>query len=163
MVSFLFITVLAFAAPEAPAMKWPQDISLSSKEKLTIFQPQVESLEHNMVTARAAFKMTEGGKESYGSFVMKADTLIDKSTNTVSFKTIKVVDLQIPTGKMDKEKLTNSLEKELNSRPRTVSYNNLLLSLESNTEISKQPAPQLKNEPPQIIFSKMPSLLIMIS
>jgi hypothetical protein len=163
-------SLLVNAAPESkkaqsttPPQTWPQDLETANKEKITVFQPQVESLEDNMVTARAAFKYSKDGKESYGSFLMKSSTLIDKEKDTVSFETIKVADLQFPEGNVKRSDLINSLEKSLNEKKYVVPYHNVVASLDIFSADKKRKSPDLKNDPPSILFATQPSLLIMIS
>ncbi|MEK2690782.1 hypothetical protein [Bdellovibrio sp. GT3] len=150
-------------AAAAPSRNWPIEVSLDSKQKVTLFQPQVEGIDNNLITARTAFKIQKGGKDSYGSFLMKADSLIDKDQSTVTLRTIKVADMQLPGDSSQRQELTREFEKALNKKEHVLPYRNVVASLELSSVDKKRKSPQLKNDPPQIIFATSPSLLIMIS
>ncbi|WP_413581034.1 hypothetical protein [Bdellovibrio sp. HCB288] len=150
-------------AASAPSRNWPIEVSLDSKQKVTLFQPQVEGIDNNLITARTAFKIQKDGKDSYGSFLMKADSLIDKDQSTVTLRTIKVADMQLPGDSSQRQELTREFEKALNKKEHVLPYRNVVASLELSSVDKKRKSPQLKNDPPQIIFATSPSLLIMIS
>ncbi|WP_413578185.1 carbohydrate-binding family V/XII [Bdellovibrio sp. HCB290] len=151
------------ASSSAATQSWPIEVALDSKQKVTLFQPQVESIENNLITARTAFKLQKDGKDSFGSFLMKADSMIDKDQATVTLRTIKVADMQLPGDTSHREELTREFEKSLNKKQHVLPYRNVVASLELSSLDKKRKSPDLKNDPPQIIFSTTPSLLIMIS
>ncbi|WP_413294468.1 hypothetical protein ACLSU7_05040 [Bdellovibrio sp. HCB185ZH] len=161
------------AAPEAnkeskeqtapSTVTWPRDVETAEKEKITVFQPQVESLDNNVITARAAFKYQKDGKDSYGSFQLKASTLIDKVDDTLTLQTIKVTDLQFPENSAKRTEFKSRLEKALNGKNYVIPYHNVVSNLEATSSNKKRKSPELKNDPPQVIFATQPSLLIMIS
>ncbi|WP_374034236.1 carbohydrate-binding family V/XII [Bdellovibrio bacteriovorus] len=145
-----------------PKRTWPEQITISNKEKVEIYQPQVESLSQNKVTARAAFKLTRDGKDFYGSCKMEAQALINKDSDVVELNKIRIRNLQAPTANLAATDLQAAVEKKLDGKTLTVSYRSLVDNLAA-TENTNAKQPELKNTAPNFVFSSQPAILIMIS
>ncbi|MEZ0391585.1 MAG: hypothetical protein ACAH59_05180 [Pseudobdellovibrionaceae bacterium] len=159
----LFITFLFVSQGAVPPQKtWPREMTLSDGGIVSVFYPQVESLTDQQVKARAAFKLKEKDKEYYGSFVLEAETEVSKDQNLVTLRKLKVKDLQIPDRSEKRQMITQEIEKKINEKESQISYQSLLDNLKRG-EIEKQKIVDLQNKPPNIIFKKEPSFLILIS
>lgn len=161
----LFILLMtAFAAKPAPESKlWPREIELDSKQKVLVYQPQIESITDNQVTAQAAFKVSQNKKDIYGSFTIRTDALIAKDQDIVTLSHARIEKVEIPAKDFNKEDFKGNLQKAVQDKQMQIPYQALVNNLAILQGESERAAVDLKNDPPMIIYSKVPSLLIMIS
>jgi hypothetical protein len=157
----VFFMMTSDAANESAKPAWPTELTLAGGGKITLYQPQVESLKDDISKARAAFKLTADKKDTYGSLLITAKTQIDKEQGLVQFEDIKVSDVQSPTATIDKKSFATEVAQELNKKIQPIAYKNLLDNLHANDQEAK--AVTLQNTPPHFVFKNKPSLLIMIS
>ncbi|MFS4461046.1 hypothetical protein [Bdellovibrio sp. HCB2-146] len=156
----LFVSQISIAQDKAPAV-WPREFDLGSQKKITIYQPQVDSLKGDALTVQSAFKLNEDKKDVYGSFSLKSKALISKDQGVVTIRDIVVTDVQLPQGKTSPQTLKEDIQVLLKGKELQVPYQTLVNNL--NIQIGEEARPQLKNEPPHFIYTKRPSILIMIS
>lgn len=158
----IFIFGIALAATqEDNSPLWPKDFKLDNNQQITMYQPQVTTLDGDKVAARAAFRILENKKEVYGSFIMNGRSFVSKDDGLVTIQNIQVSDLQFPGGKTSEKALQTSLQNFFGNQKIEVSYQSLVNS--RDMQIVESERPQLKNTPPKFVFTKRPSILIMIS
>jgi hypothetical protein len=143
--------------------QWPLNLGMDGGTQIEIYQPQVESLVDNKVQAMAAFKALKDKKEYLGTFVLEAKSDLDKKTDLVSLSDFKISKMNLTAKDIDTKILSADLEKKLNQKPVQISNQNLVDSLTATQSTSQTSLPELKNDPPEFIFSSEPSILIMIS
>lgn len=157
------LAVLAQKSP-APARQWPMAVAIEGADvQLEVYQPQVESLKEDKVTALAAFKATKEAKDYLGTFTLEAKSTLDKKTDLVSLTNFKISKMNLTAKGIDNKALTAELEKRLNQKPAQFSNQSLVESLAATQSTSQASVPELKNDPPEFVFSTEPSILIMIS
>ncbi|WP_413568405.1 hypothetical protein ACLWBD_12590 [Bdellovibrio sp. HCB117] len=162
MVSMLLFSLKAFpATPPAEQPRWPQEYKIANERKVTVFQPQAESLKDNVLKARAALRVQDGKNESYGSMVVTGSAMISKDQARVDIQDLKIQEVTLPSLTEQEKSLKEEMEKQFTGKSMEISYASLLKNLEVNGEQVKKVA-DLKNTPPQFIFSTVPSLLIMV-
>lgn len=160
-----FLLILAFAT-HAPAQEagedpgWPRQIDKDGGT-LTYYQPQVDEWKNFTDLAwRMAFSLTpKGGKEVVGVVEMRGHTEVDNDEKMVEITAIKVTAARFPsldsatTAKMDKL-LRTFLPPSV-----AISLHRLVASVDKPASVPGLP---LKNDPPEIIVSYGPAILLAV-
>ncbi|WP_298715302.1 hypothetical protein [uncultured Chitinophaga sp.] len=154
------LALLLFPAAGAAAQdQWPCTIR-SGQTTIVVYQPQPQSLSGDKLTAIAAVSVTQQGKEPvYGVVWLDAAIHTDRSTHSVVLDGLKVPDARFP-GSADSAgvaRLRALLERELPKHAFELSMDQLVTSLDQQATSANG----LKNDPPEIIFREMPSLLVL--
>jgi hypothetical protein len=177
--AFLFASVLSAArAQESPgaeagapqeqerARGWPRVVQ-QGDVTLTIYTPQVDKFEGDEFESRAAVQVEtkvageEKPKTTYGVVWIHARTEIDKEAGLVTLDEIEVTKASFP-GDPEREADYLEMTRGLVARQKTIS----LARIEANLAIvqaeKKGNAVPLKNDPPRIIYSTSPVLLVLV-
>lgn len=142
---------------------WPREID-SNGMHLVIYQPQVDSWKDNVIEARSAVILTRAAdpKEIFGIVSIGARTEVDREARLVSFEDIVIRDANFPSAASLRTSLLKAVRDSVPNWPRTVSLDRLLADLQITQAESKAESVSLKNDPPKIIFSTAPAVLILI-
>lgn len=142
---------------------WPREIDTGSIH-LVIYQPQVDNWKNNRIEARSAVIVTRKGDpaEIFGTVSIHARTEIDRETRLVVFEDITIKDANFPSASSLQSTLLKAVRESVPAWPRTVSLDLLLADLAVAQAEMTAESIQLKNDPPQIVFSKAPAVLILI-
>ncbi|HRZ86489.1 MAG TPA: carbohydrate-binding family V/XII, partial [bacterium] len=157
---YLFVTAVAAyaAAPE-----WPRQIAAQGAQVI-VYQPQPESLKGDLLTARAAVSVTQDGQAEavFGTVWFNAHLTTDRDARTVTIVELEVPKVKFPNATPDQEqKLADILKNSLSQGEMTISLDRLMSSLDA-AQKEEAAAAQLRNDPPQIIFAKVPSALVSV-
>jgi len=113
-VLLLLLPALPARAEFAATNDWPEEI-LTEEGKLLVYQPQLESLEGDTLTGRAAISFTPiGGEPTFGAFWFEGKLRTDRDSRTYALEKIKVPGVKFP--ELDPEnsvKTARLLEKEI--------------------------------------------------
>lgn len=160
--------VMSWAAPVFSQVvetefNWPMEIE-SNGFVTTLYQPQLETFEGNVLSGRMALTIKPKEKEMiFGAVWFKATMSTDLENRTVRLVSIKIEDTHFPdmidTAKISK--FNGLLEEEVQSWDIVMSLDRLSASLEE-VENLKQLSDQIKNDPPKVFFRKKPAVLVMI-
>ena len=156
-----FLTTTSLFAEELNS--WPRDVAVASGT-VTIYQPQVDSLEGDILTARAAVAYKAGGtgEPVFGASWLKGQVEIDRDERLVRYLTIEVTDIRFPKGSEQAGKeFTQAIKEGMTRWTLTSSLDDLKTSLAAAGEEQKTEA-NLQNDPPDIIYRDHPALLVMI-
>lgn len=158
-VTMLCVTALSAAAE----LEWPREIEVP-EGTITLYQPQLESFKADKLSARAAISVIRRGEKEpvFGAVWITARTLTDRNERIVTLQEIDVPKVKFPnldTAKM--EQLAGILKREIPKWNATISLDRLLTMLEL-VEKEQIAADDLKTDPPKIIISKHPAVLVMI-
>jgi hypothetical protein len=167
-VSVALGTVLLLLLPALPARAdfaatndWPEEI-LTDEGKLLVYQPQLESLEGDTLTGRAAISFTPiGGEPTFGAFWFEGKLRTDRDARTYTLEKIKVPGVKFP--ELDPEnavKTARLLEKEIPKWNIHGSLDAILPALELAKK-EQSAVEQLRTEPPKILFRMRPSVLLL--
>ena len=166
--SSVFTELLCLFAPVRTGARrgdgnWPREID-SGNVHLVIYQPQVDSWKDNRIEARSAVIVTrrEDPTQIFGIVSINARTEVDRETRLVSFEDITIKDANFPSATSLQSTLLNAVRDSVPNWPRTVSLDRLLADLSITQAEAKAESIRLKNDPPKIIFSKGPAVLILI-
>ena len=137
----------------------------SGGNHLVIYQPQVDAWKDNRIEARSAVIVTrkkEDPAQIFGTVTISARTEIDKETRLVEFEGITIKDANFPSASSLQSSLLKAVRESVPSWPRAVSLDRLEADLEISQADTKAESITLKNDPPRILLSKTPAVLILI-
>jgi len=157
------MALLIAQTPPSTDGGWPREIDTDSIH-LVIYQPQVDSWKDNRIEARSAVIVTRNGdpKQIFGTVSIHARTEIDKETRLVAFEDLTVKDARFPSDSSLEPSLLKALRQSVPAWPRTVSLDRLMADLAFAQAENKAESTGLKNDPPEIIFSKVPAVLVLL-
>jgi hypothetical protein len=154
----------AFAQPSAQQAvaqpdPWPRDVSVPGAAVL-VYQPQVNRWAGNQLDFRAALAIKPSGttEETFGVVFATARTQVDKVERTVVFENLQVTRTDFPTLPQRGAGYTAALQTSLAKHLRSISLDRLEASLAAAGV--KHSAVQVLNNPPQIIVSDTPAILV---
>ena len=167
-ISFLLLILLSFqiilsAQDKSEELTWPREFTVK-KYKITVYQPQLESFEKNILQGRIAISIKPEDKDIVfcaAWFESMMETDFDE--RTVTLDKMKITKVHFPDYDNQEmiDKLSRVLEKQFESWDITMSLDRLVASLETvdNLEVQSE---SLKNDPPEIYFRTEPTTLISI-
>ncbi|MCZ6916544.1 MAG: carbohydrate-binding family V/XII, partial [Gemmatimonadetes bacterium] len=141
---------------------WPREIRVGTATIL-MYQPQPESFEGNMLSARAAISVerSEGAELQFGAVWITSRVETDRDTRIVRVLDATVNRVRFPEAAMDQEQtLADLLEREIPRWDLRVSLDRLLTSIELEEE--RVAATDLRATPPRVIVATTPSVLVSI-
>ena len=155
---------LAFsAAQDAPDPGWPREITVA-EASVVIYQPQLESLDGNALTSRAAVSVTATGSTTpvFGVVWMTARIDTDLDTRIVAVLDVNVDRVRFPNSTSEQEaSFAELLESEIPQWELELSLDRLLTSLEV-VEQERRSDADLESTPPTIVFATEPTVLVSI-
>ncbi len=166
----LYITVIYIVCllcysnlAHAQEADWPRELKLDSG-LLTIYQPQVDDLEKDILKFRAAVSYKATGTEEpvFGAAWFESRLEIDRQERTVRLVSLSVEDTRFPEGSDNvKAEFEQAVRLGLPNWSLEFSLDDLLTSLEASEE-QIAAANDLNMDPPDIIYRDQPALLIII-
>ncbi|MCK5078794.1 MAG: sulfur globule family protein [Bacteroidales bacterium] len=156
--------LMAGAQEEENQLAWPIEIESEEGFVTTLYQPQLESFEANVLEGRMAVTIKPPEKEMiFGAVWFKARMSTDLDKRTVLLEKMSIIKTHFPDI-VDEEKagkFSELLSAEMESWNLEMSLDRILASL-NEVENLKQLSDQINNDPPAIYFRTTPALLIMI-
>jgi hypothetical protein len=148
-------------ASQIPADPWPRVVDLANGQVL-VYQPQVNKWEGNRIDFRAALaiKVTGAKEETFGVIFATARTQVDKIARMVVFEDMRIGKIDFPTLPDRGAAYAPELQKEFASKVRTIALDRLQSSLASAG--IKPPTVPVQNNPPQVLVSYSPAILVPI-
>ena len=141
---------------------WPKVIE-NPKGIITIYQPQPESLNGNIVEGRAAIsvKPAKTKKPVFGAIWYKAELEVDRTTRMAVIKDVTIPNIRF-SDEIDSTSrilISKLITDEVPKWKMELSMDDLISTLESTNY--KNDA-KFKNDAPEIIFSNKPAVLVLI-
>lgn len=161
---FLLTTILSFGLVQAKdVLQWPLEIN-EQNYLITLYQPQLEKLENNILDGRQALSIKDPNNEIiFGALWFKARLATDLDNRTAVLESLDIPMVKFPDVE-DETKLEN-LKKviigEIESLDFEMSLDQILASLET-VETSNKLEDDLNNASPDIYFRSEPTLLVTI-
>ncbi len=147
----------------AQASDWPRELKLDSG-LLTIYQPQVDSMENDILHFRAAVSYKASGSKEpvFGAAWFESRVEIDRQERTVRMVSLTVKDTRFPEGSDHvRAEFETAVKTGLPKWEIEFSLDDLLTSLEASEDLIAA-ANDLNMDPPDIIYRDHPALLIVI-
>ena len=142
---------------------WPRELTLDSG-LLTIYQPQVDDMEKDILTFRAAVSYKASGSKEpvFGAAWFESRVEIDREERMVHMVSLSVTDTRFPEGSEHvKAEFDKAVKTGLPKWDVDFSLDDLLTSLEASEE-QIAAANDLNMDPPEIVYRDQPALLIAI-
>lgn len=142
---------------------WPRQF-VQSGDSITIYQPQVDAWQDNLLRFHAAVALKAPGMDqpTFGVINVQAVTAVNKDTRLVDLHDIAVVSGRFPAAGADSQAYLAAVELALPLGASNVSLDRLQLSLSVSEESQAGQAVPIQNDPPNIIFSSQPGILVSI-
>jgi hypothetical protein len=157
--STLFLTS-SLSAEEAG---WPRKIT-TSQGTVTVYLPQVESFEDDILSGRAAISVQLAGEEEpvFGTIWIVAGVDIDREERLAYAKNIRIPRVHFSNSTPAKEaQLAGIIEEAAKKGDLTLSIDRIIPMLEI-AEKEQHTSQNLSNDPPVIIYKETPSVLVSI-
>jgi hypothetical protein len=140
---------------------WPRTFT-GEGDRFTVFQPQVDTWEGNRIDLYSAVELKSGKDNSakYGVVWLEARTEVDKVNRLVTLDQAKVTKVKFPAAADKESALMHLLQTKLPAATKTVSLDRLEAAVDLDSEVIK--TVEVKNDPPRIVITSKPSLLILI-
>jgi hypothetical protein len=155
----------AAAASNAPQDKWPRQITGASGNTISLYAPQLDSWDGRTIDWHAAVSiLAPGAKEpTFGVMFCTAKTDVDKTTRMVTLTDLKVTKVSFPSAAAANDTYLKMAQQAIAKRKTvTVALDRLEASLAILEQQKKGEAQPLKNDPPKIIFSSVPAVLVLL-
>ena len=150
------------AAPPAEDIGWPRQL-VRDGATLVYYQPELDDwVNYSTLTCRIAFSLTpKGGKPVLGVATLQASTLVDKDSRTAFLRDILVRGVRFPSADQRAvPELDRSFRSMIPGGGEAISVDRILAMMERSR--MKARAAALRNDPPTIFYSAIPSLLLFV-
>jgi hypothetical protein len=149
------------SAPAPP--DWPKELKAGTSTIL-VHLPQMDSWNGHRLEAHAAVTITtpDSAAPAFGVLEATWDTQVDKGKRTVTLDRLRVVRVRFPSAADKEPAYRTLLDQYLPRRLRTIELDRLeaaLATLEAREHAATNP---LRNDPPRIVFSTTPAVLILV-
>jgi hypothetical protein len=151
------------ARVEPPPGPWPRELT-SGDNTFSIFQPQYDHWEQGRLDGRSAVAV-EGlasPEPRYGVIWFTARTEVDKETQLVTLEDLTVSKADFPTVPDGGASYLGALQRAFSEAPLTIARDRLQAELEVEQVEDPGRIVPVKNDPPRIIVSQVPALLVRI-
>ncbi|MGD8865976.1 MAG: hypothetical protein PVI01_00055 [Gemmatimonadales bacterium] len=151
------------AAAQESDIGWPREIDHAG-HAIVLYQPQLESFEGDRLTARAAVSVTPGGSDQmvFGAVWIDAYVETDRDSRTVTVMNVDIPRVRFPNADADQERqLAEILVQDLETQDLVISLDRILAGLDL-VERERTAAEGLATEPPNILFTTEPSILVVL-
>lgn len=148
-------------ALQAQTATYPRDI-IAKDGTITLYQPQVDTLEGNPLSGRAAFAFKAPGQTElkFGALWFTATLDIDRSARTYRAYDVAVQQVRFPDLTEEKQQAwINLITKDVNAADLAGSLDSLLTALDAHRNEQKTAA-DIKSDPPEIIVTKQDAVLV---
>jgi len=152
------------AEPQAgKELTWPR-VHQENGLTISIYQPQIERWEDDQIETRTAVAVQNAGVPSpvYGVVWMSAKADVDKAARIVTLRDFKLTKAKFPTVPDKEGEYLKLLGKYFPQGVKTVALDHLEASFAISQAVEKARAVNVKNDPPRIIFSTVPAVLILV-
>ena len=144
---------------------WPREFKRDNNT-VTLYQPQADSWEGNQLNYRMAVSVqtAAAAQPTFGVIWLTCRTEVDKEKGLVTLEDIKIVKADFPKESGETPDYGAIVGECMPTGSRTIS----LARLETNLAVTRAEQRQeavnvpLKNEPPRIIYSEVPAILVLI-
>ena len=143
---------------------WPRKATRGD-ETISMYQPQMEAWEGDMLRAYAALAVASKDNKTikYGVVWFTARTEVDKVNRQVTLADFQITKVKFPTMETKEAEYQAFLQAKLPGKSRVIALDRLEAALAaSDSQQSEIKGLPVNNDPPKIIFTTKPSLLVLI-
>ena len=145
------------------SLNWPRAFDAAGYE-YAVYQPQIDKWPGNQLSGRfaVATRPTGTSNETYGVAFFAARTEIDKVNRLVTLEDFKITKIKFPTEKGLEAQFEAALQAHLPAVAKTIPLDHLEAVFAASADITKVKIAQVKNDPPHIIYTTRPSILVQV-
>jgi hypothetical protein len=162
-IGFLSSVLMLMTAMTVAAQSWPKDIPLDNGGKITMYQPQPESLKGNTLSARAAVSVVKspGEDPTFGAIWFDAVLETNKDTRTATLESLNVKEAKFPAIQDNQllQQYSQLVQTQVPNWDLQFSLDELLTSIQQEQQLND---PNLKNDAPTIIYRNKPTSLVIL-
>ena len=143
---------------------WPRKATRGN-ETISMYQPQVESWKGDEVHAYAAIAVTSTANKTtkYGVLWFTARTEVDKVNRQVTLDSFQITRVKFPTMEAREAEFKTFLQAKLPRKAKVIALDRMEAALVvSDSEQAGVEALPVNNDPPKVIFTTKPALLVLI-
>lgn len=143
---------------------WPREAD-RGQEKLLIYQPQLEDWQGETISLYAALSVEDKNTEklNYGVVWFTGRTEVDKVNRRVTIDNFEITKLEFPTLKSKEAEYEAFLKSKMPGKSRVIALDRLEAALVAVASEKKDiKGLPVKNDPPRVIFTTKPSMLVVI-
>ena len=143
---------------------WPRKTTRGN-ETISMYQPQIETWKGDEVHAYAAIAVTSTGNKTtkYGVLWFTARTEVDKVNRQVMLDDFQITRVKFPTMEAREAEYQTFLQAKLPKKAKIIALDRMEAAMVvSDSEQAGVEALQVNNDPPKIIFTPKPALLVLI-
>ena len=143
---------------------WPRKATRGD-ETISMYQPQVEAWEGDELRAYAALALVSKANKTtkYGVVWFTAQTEVDKVNRQVTLDDFQITKVKFPTLEAKEADYQAFLQAKLPGKSKVIALDRLEAALvASDSEQAGINALPVNNDPPKVIFTTKPSLLVLI-
>ena len=167
---FLFLALCLYTANslragDAPESPWPLDIPHVTGV-ITLYQPQLEKLEGNTLTGRAAASYLANGKGEddrvFGALWFTISLDIDRENDVAKARTMYIAKLVTPKGEKstdDGAAAKKAIQDAVIAKGIEIDLDRMIATLEEAGNIA---SPEFNAQPPRILIRQEPTVLVML-
>ncbi len=149
-------------ATVAGDLSWPRGFAVGN-DQLEVYQPQIESWQGERIAGRSAIAVApKDGAPTYGVAHFTAVAAVDKTAGTVTLGNIVIDKVDVPTAPAQAQRLQAVLQQQIPATGITTALDHLQTSYAVSQQIAKDQLVPVRNEPPRIVFSAEPTVLLPI-
>lgn len=172
-VSLLLLTFLATPGrtqdtsktdiPLTSPADWPREVQRNGST-ITFYQPQLDDWSGNQLTGRVATAVQTTGSRTptYGVLWFSARTEVDKPAGTVTLNDLHVTRSSFPAAIAGEPDYLQLARDAFSTATRVVPLEQIEASLAVGRAERRQAQQPLRNDPPRILFSTTPAILVLI-
>jgi hypothetical protein len=144
-------------------VEWPR-VFIRGGETNTVYQPQLESWDGKKVQARSAVSIQPVGAQQpvFGTIKISANAYIDKVERIVYLDHFQITEAKFPSQPQRAAAYLETFRSYLPTEIKTISLDRVEASLAILEQKRRGRAQPLRNDPPQIVFSSKPAMLIQV-
>jgi hypothetical protein len=141
---------------------WPRKIT-SGDTTILFYHPEIEKWQGDQIQADTAVSVETSGssQQIYGKVRFTAHTAVDKASRQVTLNQFKVTGGDFPTAADKTSEYLSIIQQAEGNKLETVPEDQLRSDL-AIAEAQRKTGTELKNDPPRIIFSASPAVLVLI-
>ena len=156
-------TIVPGQKVDPQSLEWPRFYSTNGYE-FAVYQPMISQWPGNQIAGQFVVAVRPAGtsNETYGVIFFAARTEIDKVNRLVTFEDFQVTKADFPTKKNMSKTYVDLLKSFQHHATRVVPLDHLEAVFAASGDVAKAKVQEVKNDPPRIIYTIQPSLLILV-
>ena len=153
------------AGPNSPTIPpdWPKVVK-AGKATISVYLPQVDSWDGHRLEVHAAVSIaaSEGAAPVFGVMEATWETQVDKGPRTVTLDGLRIARVRFPSATDQEATFQKLLDQYVPKQVRTLELDRLEAALAAIEARAKGERKPLRSDPPRIVFSATPAILILI-